>query len=74
MPTYLLKQCLNNVLPVITAIVNKSLIEMSVPTAFKQAIVGPLLKKPRLVTLSMKMLIWISQRYIPNAGAKFHDQ
>jgi hypothetical protein len=24
MPTYLLKQCLNNVLPVITAIVNKS--------------------------------------------------
>jgi hypothetical protein len=26
------------------------------------------------MTLSMKMLIWISQRYIPNAGAKFHDQ
>ena len=28
--------------------VNKSLNEMSVPTAFKQAIVRPLLKKPRL--------------------------
>ena len=54
MPTYLLKQCLNNVLPVITAIVNKSLIEMSVPTAFKQAIVGPLLKKPRLDMNNLK--------------------
>ena len=46
MPTYLLKQCVNNILPVITAMVNKSLNEMPVPTAFKQAIVRPLLKKP----------------------------
>jgi len=46
MTTYLLKQCVNNVLPVITAMVNKSLNEMSVPTAFKQAIVRPLLKTP----------------------------
>ena len=35
MPTYLLKQYVNNVLPVITAMVNKSLNEMSVPAAFK---------------------------------------
>jgi hypothetical protein len=35
MPTYLLKQCVNNVLPVITAMVNKPLNEMSVPAAFK---------------------------------------
>ena len=48
MPTYLLKQCANNVLPVITAMENKSINEMSVPTAFKQAIVRPLLKKPGL--------------------------
>jgi hypothetical protein len=34
--------------------VNKSLIEMSVPTAFKQAIVGPLLKKPRLDMNNLK--------------------
>jgi hypothetical protein len=33
MPTYLLKQCVNNILPVITAMVNKSLNEMPVPTA-----------------------------------------
>ena len=48
MPTYLLKQCVDNVLPVITAMVNTSMNEMSVPTAFKQAIVRPLLKKPGL--------------------------
>ena len=49
MPTYLLKQCVNNVLPVITAMVNKSLNERSVPILFKQAIVRPLLKKPWIV-------------------------
>jgi hypothetical protein len=46
MPTYLPKQCFNNVLPVIKAMVNKSLNGMSVSTAFKQAIVRPLLKIP----------------------------
>ena len=54
MPTYILKQCVNNVLPVITAMVNKSLNEMSVPTAFKQAIVRPLLKKPGLDMNNLK--------------------
>ena len=54
MPTYLLKQCLNNILPVITAIVNKSPIEMSVSTAFKQETVRPLLKKPRLDMNNLK--------------------
>jgi len=54
MPTYLLKQCLNNVLPVITAIVNKSLNGMSVLTAFKQAIVRLLLKKPGLDMNNLK--------------------
>ena len=46
MPTYLPKQCFKNVLPVIKAMVNKSLNGMSVSTAFKQAIVRPLLKIP----------------------------
>ena len=54
MPTYLLKQYVNNVLPVITAMVNKSLNEMSVPTAFKQTIVRPLLKKPGLNMNNLK--------------------
>lgn len=48
MPTYILKLCLNEVLPVITEIVNKSISESVVPTDFKQAIVRPLLKKPGL--------------------------
>ena len=54
MPTYLLKQCVNNVLPVITTMVNKSLNEMSVPTAFKKAIVRSLLKKPVLDMNNLK--------------------
>ena len=54
MPTYILKQCVNNVIPVITAMVNKSLNEMSVPTAFKQANVRPLLKKPGLDMNNLK--------------------
>ena len=54
MPTYLLKQYVNNVLPVITTMVNKSLNEMSVPTAFKQVIVKPLLKKPGLDMNNLK--------------------
>ena len=40
MPTYLLKQCVNNVLPVITAMVNKSLNGISVSTAFKETRIG----------------------------------
>ena len=54
MTTYLLKQCVNNVLPVITAMVNKSLNGISVPTAFKQAIVRPLLKKLELDMNNLK--------------------
>ena len=54
MPTYILKQCVNNVLPVITAMVNKSLNEMSVPISFKQAIVRPLFKNPGLDMNNLK--------------------
>ena len=54
MPTYLLKQCVNNILPVITTMVNKSLNEMSVPISFKQAVVRPLLKKPGLDMYNLK--------------------
>lgn len=44
-PTFLLKQSMDGVLPVITDIVNASLTESTVPQSFKQAIVRPLLKK-----------------------------
>ena len=48
LPTKLLKQCLDCVLPTITAIINRSLSESHVPISFKRAVVRPLLKKPGL--------------------------
>jgi hypothetical protein len=47
-PTHILKSCLDSLLPMITAIVNKCLEESHVPTSFKTAVVRPLLKKPCL--------------------------
>jgi hypothetical protein len=48
LPAKQLKQCLPPLVPVITAITNKSLAEGRVPTSLKEAIVRPLLKKPSL--------------------------
>ena len=47
-PTFLLKQSMDVVLPVLTDIVNASLTESTVPQYFRQVIVRPLLKKPDL--------------------------
>jgi hypothetical protein len=47
-PTHILKSCVDSLLPMITAIVNKSLEESHVPTSFKTVVVRPLLKKPCL--------------------------
>ena len=47
-PTHILKSCVDSLLPMITAIINKSLEESHVPTSFKTAVVRPLLKKPCL--------------------------
>ena len=47
-PTWLLKQCLDSLLPSITRIVNASLSSGVVPPAFKTARVVPLIKKPSL--------------------------
>ena len=44
-PTYLLKKCLNDLLPIITKIINLSFKTAKVPAAFKLAAVIPLLKK-----------------------------
>ena len=46
--TYLLKQCFEPLLPLITAIINKSLADSRVPACFKEANVRPLVKKPGL--------------------------
>ena len=48
MPTKLLKQCVDEVLPMITAIVNKSLTRGHFPSDPKHALIKPHLKKPGL--------------------------
>jgi hypothetical protein len=47
-PTYLVKQCCDDLIPLITQIINESLTSGIVPAQFKQAIVVPILKKPGL--------------------------
>ena len=47
-PTYLVHECLDDLIPTITAIINESIVSGIVPPPFKQAIVLPLLKKPNL--------------------------
>ena len=46
MPTSLVVQCLDELLPVITAIVNMSLMSGHFAAKWREAIVTPLLKKP----------------------------
>ena len=48
LPTHLLKDCLEELLPAITAIINASLSSSTVPVSFKKAAVTPLLKKATL--------------------------
>jgi len=47
-PTFLLKEYTDSLLPFLTAIVNASLRDGSLPASQKYAIVSPLLKKPFL--------------------------
>lgn len=47
-PTWLLKRCLDPLLPSITALINTSLASGSIPALFKVAHVSPLLKGPSL--------------------------
>ena len=47
-PTRLLRQCLDHFVPLITAIINKSLATSVVPACFKRAVVRPLLQRPGL--------------------------
>ena len=47
-PTNLTKQYLNDIIPLITRIINTSLTSGTVPSQFKQAIVTPILKKKNL--------------------------
>ena len=47
-PTWLLKQCSHELVPLITATINTSLTTSNVPADFKHAIIKPLLRKPTL--------------------------
>ena len=47
-PTWLLKRCVDTLLPVITSIINNSFRSGSFPRNFRQAVVTPLIKKPTL--------------------------
>jgi len=53
-PTWLLKECLNELLPLITKLVNASLQAAHVPTTFKSSRIRPLIKKPGLDQNEMK--------------------
>ena len=53
-PTWLLKQCIHELPPIITAILNTSLKTGSVPALFKYAIIRPHLKNSRLDTEELK--------------------
>ncbi len=52
-PTFLLKECIDELTPIITALINASLSSATVPASFKNAVVIPLLKK---VSLDQDML------------------
>ena len=54
LPVSLLKECLDDVVPLITKIINVSLTSGAVPKHLKQAVVTPLLKKPGLDTEILK--------------------
>ena len=67
MPTSLVKNLLPTLLPIIHEIVNKSLAEKKMPTALKEAIVKPLLKKPSLDKEDFK-------NYRPVSNLAFHGK
>ena len=48
MPTWLLKECVTDLVPAITSIINASIKLSHVPSSFKVAHIKPLIKKPSL--------------------------
>ena len=54
-PTFLVKECIDILLPFITRLVNWSLLEGVVPDDFKKAIVTPLIKKSSLPPNDLKI-------------------
>ena len=67
-PTWLLKECINDLLPLVTAIVKKSITSGNFPESFKNAIVKPHLKNEKLDTEELK-----HYRPVSNRAGKNHD-
>ena len=61
LPTWMLKECLPDLISIITRIINLSFLEDTVPDCFKRAVVTPLLKKPNLEEDHMQNYRPISQ-------------
>ena len=64
LPTFLIKECIDILLPSLTKLVNCSLMEGCVPDPFKSAVVTPLIKKPNLSSNDLK-------NYRPISGLSF---
>ena len=64
LPTFLIKECIDILLPSLTKLVNCSLMEGCVPDAFKSAVVTPVIKKPNLPSNDFK-------NYCPVSGVSF---
>ena len=62
--TFLIKECIDILLPSLTKLVNCSLMEGCIPDAFKSAVVTPLIKKPNLPSNDLK-------NYRPVSGLSF---
>ena len=54
MPTWLLKKCIDEILPSIVRLVNTSLRSGRFPDSFKEAVVRSILKQPHLDTDDLK--------------------
>ena len=61
-PTSLFLDCLDDLLPTLTQIVNDSLLSGSFPSVYKHAVVKPLLKKPTLDYNNLKDYLQVSNR------------
>ena len=64
LPTFLIKECIDILLPSLTKLVNCSLMEGCVPDACKSAAVTPLIKNPNLSSNDLK-------NYCPVSGLSF---
>ena len=64
LPTFLIKECIDILIPSITKLVNCSLLEGLVPDGFKKAVVTPLIKKDSLPVEDLK-------NYRPVSGLSF---